>query len=167
MYSLMAVCYARILNLDWNSYWYKRLCNSRYNSWNCKSCCFTDFFCSLVTLIRHTPDMMGVPLHQQQNKCTTLVKNKTAATTTALQFTCPLFNPNAASPANGNANTSQSQVGNFFKTVVIFFPYCYDSKSLEESTVKRSWQSGFQVVITGCQLVSELWQPHEFFVVVV
>uniref|UniRef100_A0A6J0UM05 Transcription factor-like 5 protein isoform X1 n=1 Tax=Pogona vitticeps TaxID=103695 RepID=A0A6J0UM05_9SAUR len=65
---------------------------------------------NLVTLIRHTPDMMGVPLHQQQNKCTTLVKNKTAATTTtALQFTCPLFNPNAASPANGNANTSQSQ----------------------------------------------------------
>ncbi|KAJ7332136.1 hypothetical protein JRQ81_014316 [Phrynocephalus forsythii] len=65
---------------------------------------------NLVTLIRHTPEVMGVPLHQQQNKCTTLVKNKTAATTTtALQFTCPLFNPNAASPANASANTSQSQ----------------------------------------------------------
>ncbi|XP_016848955.1 transcription factor-like 5 protein [Anolis carolinensis] len=65
---------------------------------------------NLVTLIRHPSDVMGVPFHQQQNKCTTLVKNKTAATTTtALQFTCPLFNPNTASSATGNANTSQTQ----------------------------------------------------------
>ncbi|KAJ6665747.1 hypothetical protein lerEdw1_002117 [Lerista edwardsae] len=65
---------------------------------------------NLVTLIRHPSEVMGVPLHQQQNKCTTLVKNKTAATTTtALQFTCPLFNPNAASPATGNTNSSQTQ----------------------------------------------------------
>uniref|UniRef100_A0A670I5B0 Transcription factor like 5 n=2 Tax=Podarcis muralis TaxID=64176 RepID=A0A670I5B0_PODMU len=64
----------------------------------------------LVTLIRHPSEVMGVPLHQQQNKCTTLVKNKTAATTTtALQFTCPLFNPNVASPVTGNANPSQTQ----------------------------------------------------------
>nr|XP_028591245.1 transcription factor-like 5 protein isoform X1 [Podarcis muralis] len=65
---------------------------------------------NLVTLIRHPSEVMGVPLHQQQNKCTTLVKNKTAATTTtALQFTCPLFNPNVASPVTGNANPSQTQ----------------------------------------------------------
>ncbi|XP_054837837.1 transcription factor-like 5 protein [Eublepharis macularius] len=65
---------------------------------------------NLVTLIRHPSEVMGVPLHQQQNKCTTLVKNKTAATTTtAVQFTCPLFNPNAASPATGNANQLQQQ----------------------------------------------------------
>ncbi|KAM6457934.1 transcription factor-like 5 protein isoform 1-T1 [Liasis olivaceus] len=65
---------------------------------------------NLVTLIRHPSEVMGVPLHQQQNKCTTLVKNKTAATaTTALQFTCPIFTPNTASPATGNMNTSQTQ----------------------------------------------------------
>ncbi|XP_042320994.1 transcription factor-like 5 protein [Sceloporus undulatus] len=63
---------------------------------------------NVVTLIRHPSEVMGVPLHQQQNKCTTLVKNKTAATT-ALQFTCPLFNPSAASSATGNANSSQPQ----------------------------------------------------------
>nr|XP_031543817.1 transcription factor-like 5 protein [Vicugna pacos] len=51
---------------------------------------------------------MNVPLHQQQNKCTTLVKNKTAAATTALQFTCPLFTANACS-AGGNSNLSQTQ----------------------------------------------------------
>uniref|UniRef100_A0A8D2IYQ2 Transcription factor like 5 n=1 Tax=Varanus komodoensis TaxID=61221 RepID=A0A8D2IYQ2_VARKO len=67
-------------------------------------------FNNLVTLIRHPSEVMGVPFHQQQNKCTTLVKNKTAATTTtALQFTCPLFNPNSASPATGNVNPSQTQ----------------------------------------------------------
>ncbi|XP_062976948.1 transcription factor-like 5 protein [Elgaria multicarinata webbii] len=67
---------------------------------------------NLVTLIRHPSEVMGVPLHHQQNKCTTLVKNKTAAaTTTALQFTCPLFNSNAAAAATGNANPSQTQVG--------------------------------------------------------
>ncbi|XP_061487031.1 transcription factor-like 5 protein isoform X2 [Rhineura floridana] len=65
---------------------------------------------NLVTLIRHPSEVMGVPLHHQQNKCTTVVKNKTAATTTtALQFTCPLFNPNVASPVTGNANPSQTQ----------------------------------------------------------
>ncbi|XP_060089199.1 transcription factor-like 5 protein [Heteronotia binoei] len=67
---------------------------------------------NLVTLIRHPSEVMGVPLHQQQNKCTTLVKNKTAATTTtALQFTCPLFNSNATSPATVNANQLQQSSG--------------------------------------------------------
>ncbi|VFV33477.1 transcription factor-like 5 protein [Lynx pardinus] len=40
---------------------------------------------------------MNVPLHQQQNKCTTLVKNKTATAATALQFTYPVFTANAGS----------------------------------------------------------------------
>ncbi|XP_070796229.1 transcription factor-like 5 protein [Pituophis catenifer annectens] len=65
---------------------------------------------NLVTLIRHPSEAMGVPLHQQQNKCTALVKNRTAATaTTALQFTCPVFTPNTASPATGNTNAAQAQ----------------------------------------------------------
>eukprot|EP00071_Canis_lupus_P031122 XP_022264679.1 transcription factor-like 5 protein isoform X4 [Canis lupus familiaris] len=51
---------------------------------------------------------MNVPLHQQQNKCTTLVKNKTAAAATALQFTCPLFTANACSAAGGSS-LSQTQ----------------------------------------------------------
>uniref|UniRef100_A0A8C8RBI1 Transcription factor like 5 n=1 Tax=Pelusios castaneus TaxID=367368 RepID=A0A8C8RBI1_9SAUR len=62
---------------------------------------------NLVTLIRQPSELMGVPLHQQQNKCTTLVKNKTAAATTALQFTYPLFTMNACS--TGGANPSQIQ----------------------------------------------------------
>lgn len=33
----------------------------------------------LVTLIRHPIELMNVSIHQQQNKCTELVKNKTAA----------------------------------------------------------------------------------------
>ncbi|XP_030771013.1 transcription factor-like 5 protein isoform X2 [Rhinopithecus roxellana] len=63
---------------------------------------------NLVTLIRHPSELMNVPLHQQQNKCTTLVKNKTAATTTALQFTYPLFTTNACS-TSGDSNLSQTQ----------------------------------------------------------
>ncbi|XP_055289644.1 transcription factor-like 5 protein isoform X2 [Moschus berezovskii] len=63
---------------------------------------------NLVTLIRHPSELMNVPLHQQQNKCTTLVKNKTAAATTALQFTYPLFTTNACS-TSGNSNISQTQ----------------------------------------------------------
>lgn len=53
---------------------------------------------------------MNVPLHQQQNKCsTTLVKNKTAAAATALQFTYPLFTTNACS-TSGNSSLAQAQV---------------------------------------------------------
>ncbi|XP_022349665.1 transcription factor-like 5 protein isoform X2 [Enhydra lutris kenyoni] len=63
---------------------------------------------NLVTLIRHPSEFMNVPLHQQQNKCTTLVKNKTAAAATALQFTCPLFTANAC-PASGGSSLSQTQ----------------------------------------------------------
>uniref|UniRef100_A0A452I3H4 BHLH domain-containing protein n=1 Tax=Gopherus agassizii TaxID=38772 RepID=A0A452I3H4_9SAUR len=63
---------------------------------------------NLVTLVRQPAELMGVPLHQQQNKCTTLVKNKTAAAATALQFTYPLFTMNACS-TSGSANPSQTQ----------------------------------------------------------
>ncbi|KFO37501.1 Transcription factor-like 5 protein [Fukomys damarensis] len=61
----------------------------------------------LVTLIRHPSELVNVPLHQQQNKCTTLVKNKTAASTTALQFTYPLFT--SACSTGGNSSLSQTQ----------------------------------------------------------
>ncbi|XP_040844203.1 transcription factor-like 5 protein isoform X2 [Ochotona curzoniae] len=63
---------------------------------------------NLVTLIRHPSDLMNVPLHQQQNKCTALVKNKTAAATTALQFTYPLFSGGACSAA-GSSGLAQTQ----------------------------------------------------------
>uniref|UniRef100_A0A8C0W3E8 Uncharacterized protein n=1 Tax=Castor canadensis TaxID=51338 RepID=A0A8C0W3E8_CASCN len=62
---------------------------------------------ALVTLIRHPSELMNVPLHQQQNKCTTLVKNKSAAATTALQFTYPLFT--SACSTGGNSSLSQTQ----------------------------------------------------------
>ncbi|KAM5246539.1 transcription factor-like 5 protein isoform 4-T4 [Ctenodactylus gundi] len=62
---------------------------------------------NLVTLIRHPSELMNAPLHQQQNKCTTLVKNKTTAATTALQFTYPLFT--SACSTGGNSNLSQTQ----------------------------------------------------------
>uniref|UniRef100_A0A8C6QP31 Transcription factor-like 5 (basic helix-loop-helix) n=1 Tax=Nannospalax galili TaxID=1026970 RepID=A0A8C6QP31_NANGA len=61
---------------------------------------------NLVTLIRHPSELMNVPLHQQQNKCTTLVKDKTAATA-ALQFTYPLFT--SACATGGNASLAQTQ----------------------------------------------------------
>ncbi|XP_077612968.1 transcription factor-like 5 protein [Crocuta crocuta] len=51
---------------------------------------------------------MNVPLHQQQNKCTTLVKNKTAAAATALQFTYPVFTANTCS-AGAASSLSQTQ----------------------------------------------------------
>ncbi|XP_069506872.1 transcription factor-like 5 protein [Ambystoma mexicanum] len=62
---------------------------------------------NLVTLIRHPSELMGVPLHQQ-NKCTTLVKNKAAAATTALQFTYPLFNTNACTSGSGALSQTQT-----------------------------------------------------------
>ncbi|KAF7460817.1 hypothetical protein GHT09_018779 [Marmota monax] len=62
---------------------------------------------NLVTLIRHPSELMNVPLHQQQNKCTALVKNKTAAASSALQFTYPLFT--SACSTGGNPSLSQTQ----------------------------------------------------------
>ncbi|XP_045385294.1 transcription factor-like 5 protein isoform X2 [Lemur catta] len=63
---------------------------------------------NLVTVIRHPSELVNVPLHQQQNKCTTLVKNKTAAAATALQFTYPLFTTNASS-TSATSHLSQTQ----------------------------------------------------------
>lgn len=82
---------------------------------------FLGFFClgSLVTLIRHPSELMNVPLHQQQNKCRTLVKNKTAAATTALQFTYPLFTANSCS-TSGNSHLSQTQVGKMICEALLF-----------------------------------------------
>ncbi|XP_028343396.1 transcription factor-like 5 protein, partial [Physeter macrocephalus] len=63
---------------------------------------------NLVTLIRHPSELMNVPLHQQRNKCTTLVKNKTASATTALQLTYPLLTASSCS-TRGNSRLSQTQ----------------------------------------------------------
>uniref|UniRef100_A0A8B9NU55 Transcription factor like 5 n=1 Tax=Apteryx owenii TaxID=8824 RepID=A0A8B9NU55_APTOW len=72
---------------------------------------------NLVTLIRQPSELMGVPLHQHQNKCATLVKNKAAAATTALQFTYPLFTMNARS-TTGSANPSQTQTSGTSCTIL-------------------------------------------------
>ncbi|KAM9260324.1 LOW QUALITY PROTEIN: transcription factor-like 5 protein [Cariama cristata] len=61
---------------------------------------------NLVTLIRQPSELIGV--HQQENKCAVLGKNKAAPATPSLQFTYPLFTMNACSTA-GSANPSQAQ----------------------------------------------------------
>ncbi|NXT50022.1 TCFL5 protein, partial [Pluvianellus socialis] len=64
---------------------------------------------NLVTLIRQPSELIGVPLHQQENKCAALGKNKSASSgTPSLQFTYPLFAMNACSTA-GSANPLQAQ----------------------------------------------------------
>ncbi|XP_031445837.1 transcription factor-like 5 protein isoform X1 [Phasianus colchicus] len=63
---------------------------------------------NLVTLIRQPSELVGVPLHQHQNKCAAVVKNKSTPTTPSPQFTHPLFAMNACSAA-GTANSSQAQ----------------------------------------------------------
>ncbi|XP_010720796.1 transcription factor-like 5 protein [Meleagris gallopavo] len=60
---------------------------------------------NLVTLIRQPSELVGVPLHQHQNKCAAVVKNKSTPTTPSPQFTHPLFAMSAA----GTANSSQAQ----------------------------------------------------------
>ncbi|NWI69040.1 TCFL5 protein, partial [Todus mexicanus] len=73
---------------------------------------------NLVTLIRQPSELVGVPLHQQENKCPAFGKNKTAPATPALQFTYPLFAMNACAAA-GSANPVQVQVGEGFTTGVL------------------------------------------------
>ncbi|XP_055508300.1 transcription factor-like 5 protein isoform X3 [Leucoraja erinacea] len=63
-------------------------------------------FNNLVALIRHPSELMGIPLHPQQNKCTTLVKSKTG--TSALQFAYPLYTPNTCTPT-GSTTSGQTQ----------------------------------------------------------
>ncbi|XP_052641835.1 transcription factor-like 5 protein isoform X3 [Harpia harpyja] len=72
---------------------------------------------NLVTLIRQPSELIGVPLHQQENKCAALGKNKPAPAPPSLQFTYPLFTMNACSTA-GSANPSQAQTSGTSCTVL-------------------------------------------------
>ncbi|XP_065547621.1 transcription factor-like 5 protein isoform X2 [Lathamus discolor] len=63
---------------------------------------------NLVTLIRQPSDLIGVPLHQQENKCAALGKNKTSPASPSSQFPYPVLTMNACSTAGG-ANPSQAQ----------------------------------------------------------
>ncbi|XP_069728260.1 transcription factor-like 5 protein isoform X2 [Phaenicophaeus curvirostris] len=63
---------------------------------------------NLVTLIQQPSELIGVPLHQQENKCPALGKNQTAPTTPSLPLTYPLFTVNTCS-TTGSANPSQAQ----------------------------------------------------------
>ncbi|NXS62069.1 TCFL5 protein, partial [Brachypteracias leptosomus] len=69
---------------------------------------------NLVTLIRQPSELVGVPLHQQENRCPALGKDKTAP---ALQFTYPLFAVNACSAAGGT-NPAQAQTSGTSCTIL-------------------------------------------------
>ncbi|NXJ02141.1 TCFL5 protein, partial [Psophia crepitans] len=71
---------------------------------------------NLVTLIGQPSELIGVPLHQQENKCATLGKSKTAPATPSLQFTYPLFTMNTCSA--GSANPSQAQTSGTSCTIL-------------------------------------------------
>ncbi|NXA24430.1 TCFL5 protein, partial [Ibidorhyncha struthersii] len=100
---------------------------------------------NLVTLIRQPSELIGVPLHQQENKCAALGKNKTAPATPSLQFTYPLFTMNACSTA-GSANLSQAQTSGTSCTVLEAakhqdlgipktFSFCYQEIESTKQTV--------------------------------
>ncbi|CAM9561344.1 unnamed protein product [Bubo scandiacus] len=72
---------------------------------------------NLVTLMRQPSELIGVPLHQQENKCAALGKNKTLPATPTLQFTCPILTMNACSAA-GSANPSQTQTSGTSCTIL-------------------------------------------------
>ncbi|NXI54389.1 TCFL5 protein, partial [Chloroceryle aenea] len=72
---------------------------------------------NLVTLIRQPSELVGVPLHQQENKCAAFGKDKTASATPALQFTYPLFTMNACAAA-GSANPAQAQTSGTSCTIL-------------------------------------------------
>ncbi|KAM9527960.1 transcription factor-like 5 protein [Guaruba guarouba] len=63
---------------------------------------------NLVTLIRQPSELIGVPLHQQENKCAALGKNKASPASPPSQFPYPVLTMNACSTAGG-ANPSQAQ----------------------------------------------------------
>ncbi|XP_021272142.1 transcription factor-like 5 protein isoform X1 [Numida meleagris] len=71
---------------------------------------------NLVTLIQQPSELVGVPLHQHQNKCAALVKNKSTPTTPSRQFTYPLFTMSACSA--GAANSSQAQASGTSCTIL-------------------------------------------------
>ncbi|NWW53842.1 TCFL5 protein, partial [Pedionomus torquatus] len=98
-----------------------------------------------LTLIRQPSELIGVPLHQQENKCVALGKNKTAPTVPPLQFTYPLFTMNACSAAGG-ANPAQAQVSGTSCTILEAakhqdlgipktFSFCYQEVESTKQTV--------------------------------
>ncbi|NWY55716.1 TCFL5 protein, partial [Chionis minor] len=101
---------------------------------------------NLVTLIRQPSELIGVPLHQQENKCATLGKNKSASSgTPSLQFTYPLFAMNTCSTA-GSANPLQAQTSGTSCTVLEAakhqdlgipktFSFCYQEIESTKQTV--------------------------------
>lgn len=66
-------------------------------------------FLSLVTLVRQPSELVGVPFHQQENKCAAVGKTKSAAAVSSLQFSYPVFAMNTCS-----AGTAPAQVDNAF-----------------------------------------------------
>ncbi|NXU49045.1 TCFL5 protein, partial [Turnix velox] len=100
---------------------------------------------NLVTLIRQPSELIGVPLHQQENKCVTLGKNKAEPTTSSLQFSYPVFTMNACSAAGG-ANPSQAQTSGTSCTILEAaknqdlgipkaFSFCYQEIESTKQTV--------------------------------
>ncbi|NXP09636.1 TCFL5 protein, partial [Thinocorus orbignyianus] len=100
---------------------------------------------NLVTLIRQPSELIGVPLHQQENKCVALGKNKPAPSVPPLQFTYPLFTMNACSAA-GSANPAQAQVSGTSCTILEAakhqdlgipktFSFCYQEIESTKQTV--------------------------------
>ncbi|NXV78693.1 TCFL5 protein, partial [Atlantisia rogersi] len=100
---------------------------------------------NLVTLIRQPSELIGVPLHQQENKGAALGKNQTAPATPSLQFTYPLFTMNTC-PAAGSANPSQAQSSGTSCTVMEAakhqdlgipkaFSFCYQEIESTKQTV--------------------------------
>ncbi|NXC14182.1 TCFL5 protein, partial [Corythaeola cristata] len=86
-----------------------------------------------------------VPLHQQENKCAALGKNKTAPATSSLQSTYPLFTMNTCSTP-GSANPSEAQTSGTSCTVLEaakhqdfgvpkIFSFCYQEAESTKQTV--------------------------------
>ncbi|NXX56711.1 TCFL5 protein, partial [Scopus umbretta] len=100
---------------------------------------------NLVTLIRQPSELIGVPLHQQENKCAAVGKTKTAPAAPPLQFTYPLFTMNPCSAA-GSTNPSQAQTSGTSCTVLEAakhqdlgipktFSFCYQEAESPKQTV--------------------------------
>ncbi|KFW10513.1 Transcription factor-like 5 protein, partial [Eurypyga helias] len=98
-----------------------------------------------VTLIRQPSDLVGVPPHQQENKCAALGKSKTAPAAPSLPFTYPLFAMNVC-PAAGSANPSQAQTSGTSRTgleaarhqdlgIPKAFSFCYQDMESSKQTV--------------------------------
>ncbi|NXL93522.1 TCFL5 protein, partial [Alectura lathami] len=71
---------------------------------------------NLVTLIRQPSELLGSPLHQHQNKCAALVKNKAAAAA-PVQFSYPLLTMNACCAA-GAMDPQQAQTSGTSCTIL-------------------------------------------------